>query len=182
MDGKEFSEVKDANDKIIVTYSSISTNDFEKYGECVMGSKGTMVVEQEGSIQLYAAGGPRATAVGVSASGSGAPVLETSGSTAEYARAGSGGGAAGGSGGPVSRGYTEEMNHFAHCIRMWDQTASTDARPQPKCHGVVAMADAVIALTSNLAMKHQKRIEFKKEWFEFEKREVPDAENTVEII
>src|SRR5204863_9358083 len=35
------------NDIVVVTYSSISTNDFEPYGECVMGSKGTMIVEQE---------------------------------------------------------------------------------------------------------------------------------------
>src|SRR4029078_13153892 len=90
-DGKEFGEVKDRDDKIIVFYSSISTNDFEKYGECVMGSKGTVVVDQEGSIHLYAAAGARGTAVGVTTTG-GKPTLDTSGSMAEYARAGSGGG------------------------------------------------------------------------------------------
>ena len=28
------------------------------------------------------------------------------------------------------------------------------------------MADAIMALTANLAMKHRKRIEFKDEWFD----------------
>jgi hypothetical protein len=38
------------------------------------------------------------------------------------------------------------------------------------------MADAIIALTSNLAMKHRTRIEFKPEWFDAASLEVPDAE------
>src|SRR5262245_3069546 len=45
--------IADPNDIIVVTYSSISTNQFEKYGECVMGSRATMIVEQEQNIQLY---------------------------------------------------------------------------------------------------------------------------------
>jgi predicted dehydrogenase len=35
------------NDIVVVTYSSISTNGFEKYGECVMGTRGTLIVEEE---------------------------------------------------------------------------------------------------------------------------------------
>src|SRR6185312_10660910 len=31
-------------DRVVVTYSSISTNAFEKYGETVMGTKGTLIV------------------------------------------------------------------------------------------------------------------------------------------
>src|SRR5207244_1996388 len=37
----------DSNDVVVVTYSSISTNQFENYGECLMGTRGTMIVEQE---------------------------------------------------------------------------------------------------------------------------------------
>src|SRR5262249_45150240 len=77
--------------------------------------------------------------------------------------------------GPVSRGYREEMEHFAYCIRMRDQGSSKDDRPRPRCHGKVAMADAIIALTSNLAMKKHQRIEFRKEWFAPASKEVPDA-------
>ena len=44
---------KDKDDVVIVAYSSVSTNRFEPYGECVMGTQGTMVVEQEESVMLY---------------------------------------------------------------------------------------------------------------------------------
>ena len=36
------------------------------------------------------------------------------------------------------------------------------------------MADAVIALTSNLAMQRKQRIEFKKEWFDIDSDETPE--------
>jgi len=38
------------------------------------------------------------------------------------------------------------------------------------------MADAIVALTSNQAMRSRKRIEFRPEWFQAESREVPDPE------
>ena len=64
-------------------------------------------------------------------------------------------------GASISRGYTEEMEHFCHCIRNEKYNDNT-----LRCGGVVAMADAIMALTANLAMKHRKRIEFKDEWFD----------------
>ena len=41
------------DDVVVVTYSSVNSNSFEKYGECVMGQKATLVVEEEQSIMLY---------------------------------------------------------------------------------------------------------------------------------
>jgi hypothetical protein len=84
--------------------------------------------------------------------------------------------------GPVSRGYREEMEHFAYCIRMWDQGMSKKDRPQVRCPGRQAMADAIIALTSNLAMQEHRRIEFKEEWFDPASPEVPDPQREPEII
>ena len=53
-----------------------------------------------------------------------------------------------GTAGPVSRGYREEMEHFAYCIRMRDPDKPEES-PKPRCHGRVAMADAIVAhLTS----------------------------------
>ena len=43
----------DPNDIVLVTYSSINTNGFENYGECVTGTRGTMIVEKEASVMLY---------------------------------------------------------------------------------------------------------------------------------
>ena len=71
--------------------------------------------------------------------------------------------------GPISRGYTEEMEHWAWCIR------NPDPAHQPKCGPKVAMADAVIALTTNIAMRDQKRIDFKPEWFDIDSDETPEG-------
>jgi len=37
------------------------------------------------------------------------------------------------------------------------------------------MADAIIALTSNIAMKENRRIEFKPEWFDIDNDETPEG-------
>ena len=60
-----------------------------------------------------------------------------------------------------SRGYREELEHFAYCVRHGDASNyHADKDHQPRCRGEVALADAVIALTSNLAMRQKRRIEF----------------------
>jgi predicted dehydrogenase len=169
--------INDKDDKVIVTYSSISTNQLESYGECIMGTKGSMIVELEKSIFLYPEGGRSATAT-LGSAGGGKPALESSSSTAGTSALVSPITAASN----VSKGYREEMEHFAYCIRMRDQGMMKD-RPNVRCDGEHAMADAIIALTSNLAMKHQKRIEFDPDWFDPSKMDkVPDKENVPEII
>ena len=80
----------------------------------------------------------------------------------------------------MSRGYTEEMAHFAYCVREHGKAKTREEQDKwrltPRCHGKVAMADAIIALTSNLAMKGKKRIEFKEEWFDPKSKDVPDPD------
>ena len=44
---------EDPNKKIVVTYSSINGNGFGGYGEVVMGTKGTLVLEREQEVMLY---------------------------------------------------------------------------------------------------------------------------------
>lgn len=41
------------------------------------------------------------------------------------------------------------------------------------------MADAIMAITANLAMKHKKRIEFKPEWFDYKSDAVPETDKSV---
>ena len=69
----------------------------------------------------------------------------------------------------MSLGYTEELEHWAWCIR------HPDPRNQPRCAPKVAMADAVVALTTNMAARSGERIEFKKEWFDIDSDETPEA-------
>ena len=177
---KEHTKVKDPNNRVVVTYSSINTNSFEPYGECVMGTRGTMIVQSEQEVLLYpergGAGAGRSMSVTVTKTGGGIAVVDASATTGpaerkavEVAQAGLGGA-------PISRGYKEEMEDFAYCVRMWNEGSSKEDRRKPRCHGRVAMADAIIALTSNIAMNRHERIEFKKEWFDAASDAVPDPD------
>lgn len=176
-------EVNDKDDKVIVTYSSINSNSYEPWGECVMGTRGTMIVEKEETVMLYGSGG-KGAAVTTSTTGLGAPATAAS-STWEAASA-KGKSALGGDG-PVSRGYREEMEHFAYCVKLWeDKNVAKADRPHPRCEGTVAMADAIVALTANRAMRghagndhRAERIVFQKEWFDPKASAVPDVDMKV---
>jgi predicted dehydrogenase len=168
--------VNDPNDKVIVTYSSISTNNLEPYGECVLGNRGTLAVENEQAAMLWG-GASRSTAVTVSTSGGGAPTLSSGASDSPGSQRAADTGQAALGIGPPSRGYREEMEHLAYVIRMRGQASSQDrANLQVRCPGRSAMADAIIALTANLAMRRQQRIEFNEHWFDPASSEVPDAD------
>lgn len=178
---------KEKNDTVVVTYSSINTNAFENYGETLMGSRGTMMVEGEKEILLYkeidrntwkpGSGGAKSTTVTVENKG-GKPTIEASPSTAGPSAASSLGGLATAD---PSRGYREELEHFAYCIRHGDASNyHADEDHKPRCRGEVALADAVIALTSNLAMKQKRRIEFDESWFDYKSSAVPET-STPEI-
>jgi len=160
---------KDPNKKIVVTYSSINGNGFGGYGEVVMGTKGTLILEKEQEVMLYA-GSSTSSSVKVKDTSAG-PTLDTTASGDEMAAAV--GQAA--TSGPASRGYTEEIEHWAWCIQNRKGNES-DPAVQPRCHPKVALADAVIALTSNLAMEHQTRIDFKPEWFDPDNPATPEDE------
>ena len=162
------------NDIVTVTYSSVSTNGFESYGECVMGSRGTMVVEREQAAYLYGLQG-RSTEVTATTAG-GRPALDASASTAPAEkRAGDVGAASVGSN--VSYGYREEMEHLAYLIRNREGAAAADrANMKPRCDGRAAMADAIMALTSNIAMRLQRRVDFKEEWYDASKDDTPERD------
>jgi predicted dehydrogenase len=152
---------KDPNKKIVVTYSSINGNGFGGYGEVVMGTKGTLILEREEEVMLFREANASARIRVAKGGAGGGPVLDTTQS--------GGGDAATGKKilelGPVSRGYTEEMEHFCWCIREKIPLDTPVEQGGLRCPGRHAMADAIMAITSNLAMKQKKRIEFKEEWF-----------------
>jgi predicted dehydrogenase len=156
---------EDPNKKIVVTYSSINGNGFGGYGETVMGTKGTLILDREQEAMLFKDADTK-TLVTVSKGKDGAPTLDT---TASGGPAASAAKKAADSAAP-SRGYTEEMEHFAWCIRNFDFEQN-----KPKCYPKVAMADAIIALTTNIAIREGRRIEFKPEWFDINSDETPEG-------
>jgi hypothetical protein len=77
--------------------------------------------------------------------------------------------------GAPSRGYREEMEHFAYLIRMREQANGDDrANLKPRCDGTAAMADAIMALVANKAMHTRTRIEFDPGWYDDDLTHVPD--------
>jgi predicted dehydrogenase len=164
------------NDVCIVTYSSINTNKFEPYGELVYGSRGTLFMKSEKEALLYKeqgagsdGGGPDQRLWVVQGAGGGGAVLqayETSSGPKKADTAGADWAS------NVSRGYTEEMEHFCWAVRHFAGNYYPNGQEIPhedhglRCNGVVAMADAIMALTANRAMALKQRIEFKPEWFD----------------
>lgn len=166
---------KDPDKKVVVTYSSINGNGFGGYGEVVMGTKGTLVLEREQDVMLYA-GSDTSASVGVKPGKAGF-ALDTQasgGGAAPVAKAAT-------NAGPVSRGYTEEIEHWAWCIR------NPDPNNKPKCYPEVAMGDAVIALTTNVAIQKNMRgepgyVKFDEKWFDRDDDETPDGSSVKEQI
>ena len=155
--------------KISVQYASINGNGYLGYGELVYGTKGTLALEKEQDLKLLTGSGDEGdgeTTVKVSGGGGG-PSLDTQ-SSGPARKAG------GAAGGPVSRGYVEELEHWAWCIR------HPAPENQPRCTPKVAMADAIIALTTNLAVRTGQPIRFKPEWFESEKDDTPERDLKIE--
>ena len=154
------------NKKIVVTYSSINGNGYGGYGEVVMGTKGTLVLEREQEVMLFSSNST-SSRVNVKDDGGG-PTLDTQASGAGPALAEAA------DTGPVSRGYTEEIEHWAWCIR------NPSPENQPRCKPEVALGDAVIALTSNVAIANSAKgksgfIEFDEDWYKVDSDATPDG-------
>ena len=162
---------EDPNKKVVVTYSSINGNGFGGYGEIVMGTKGTLALEREKDVMLYKNGVSADTKLNIKKD-AGGPTMDTQASGGQSSASALANAA---TTGPVSRGYTEEIEHWAYCIR------NPDKENQPKCHPEVATADAVIALTARLAMQRSNQgkggyVQFKEEWFDINHDATPEED------
>lgn len=159
---------QDPNKKIVVSYSTINGNGYGGYGEVVMGTKGTLVLEREKETMFYKDSNTSAKVSVKEDKGGFSLDTQASGS---YAAASVSKAAAQED---VSRGYTEEIEHWAWCIR------NPDPENKPRCYPEVAMADAVIALSTNVAMDRGARgeagfVKFEESWFERDSDETPDG-------
>jgi predicted dehydrogenase len=154
-------EIDDENKKIVVTYSSINGNGYGGYGETVFGTAGTLILEQEQDAMLFK-GSDTSTKIEVKAGKGGKPAMDT------YETGGGAALAQAATTGNTSRGYKEEIEHWAWCIR------NPDPANKPHCTPEVALGDAVIALTSNIAIDQQKQIKFDPAWFDPARSETPE--------
>lgn len=171
-------DAKDPNNdrkKISVQYASINGNGFGGYGETVFGTKGTLLLEKEKDAMLYktsAVDDPAKVVVNKDkATNKKYPLTITTTEKRKPIKPDEISAAIGTQafGGDISRGYTEQLEHWAWCIR------NPDPKNKPKCHPKVALADAVIALTTNIAAREGRRIDFKPEWFDPKSDETPEG-------
>ena len=139
-------------------------------GETVLGTKGTLILDREKDVLLYRKW-DTGTAVRVRGSSKKPALVKGDGASSE-SRLGREA-----LKGPISRGYTEEIEHWSWAIR--EKQEGKDPSVPLRCTPEVALADAVIALTTNLAIERGKqekkncRIDFKDEWFDPHSDEVP---------
>jgi predicted dehydrogenase len=147
--------------KIAVQYASINGNGFGGWGEIVYGTKASLILSREQEMTVVP-NKEKASASGVKVSAATGPALDTQASGGPTA-------VEKGSGPKVSRGYTEELEHWAWCIR------HTDPQNQPRCGPKAAMADAVIALVANKAAREGRPIDFVPGWFDIDNDETPEG-------
>ncbi len=143
--GYEANDPQAAKKKIGVQYASINGNGFGGYGETVLGTQSTLVLETENDAMVFKMGetGKKIkVATGRDANNTPRPVLQLDETgDAESAAIGALGTL------PAERGYTEELEHWAWCVR------NRDPENLPRCPPQVALGDAVIALTANMAAR-----------------------------
>lgn len=164
---------------VVVTYSSINTNALEGYGEVVMGTKGTLMILNERDLMLFKEREPGDKSP--SPEMRVWPAKDKKGVLAAAPNSGLGPDAAladlalksastftpvGTKESMSNRGYREEMEAFAFAIRNPGATV--------RCSGRVALADAVMALSANVAMRAKSRITFKPTWYDPASPDVPD--------
>ncbi|GHT44734.1 NADH-dependent dehydrogenase [Planctomycetales bacterium] len=153
--------------KITVAYSSINGNGFGGYGETVFGTKGTLLIETEKEALLYERNqvekkikvDKKGKELILKLDDDGDPLSAAIGLQATY--------------GDVSRGYCEQIEHWAFCVR--NNPEADHGKAMPRCYPEVALADAVIALTTNIAAKKGETVEFDPAWFDAAKDETPEA-------
>lgn len=162
--------------KITVAYASINGNGFGGYGETVLGTQGTLVLETEKEAMLWKTHWVEdhiRLLVPKSKEGVQLDIVQQAD---QWDKSSAALGTLATS--VAERGYTEEIEHWAWCIR------NPAPENQPRCRAEVALGDAVIALTTNLAARRAEhsndplagRIEFKPEWFNPESDETPDGQ------
>ena len=155
--------------RIGVQYASINGNGFGGYGEAVFGTEGTLILEQEKEVLVYKVANVTGKTRVVEGK-KGGPALdladngdEESAAVGRMAML------------EAERGYSEELEHWAWCIR------NPAPENQPRCHPKVALKDAVIALTANKAAREGRRIDFKEEWFDPDSNETPDGDTPARV-
>ncbi|MDR1480637.1 MAG: Gfo/Idh/MocA family oxidoreductase [Planctomycetaceae bacterium] len=140
--------------KICVQYSTVNGNGFGGYGEVVYGTDGTLILRSENESEIFRSGDSGGSKVAARADAA----LDTQSSGPAQTAVG------GAAKAEVSRGYQEELEHWAWCIRV--NPDCRDEKLQPRCTPKIALGDSVIALVTNIASDTGKSVTFNESWFD----------------
>jgi hypothetical protein len=122
-----------------------------------------MILEKEAELQIFR----DESASKVATKSETGPTLDTQSSGPAQKAVG------GGAKADVSRGYTEEMEHWAWCIRV--NPNNKDKALQPRCYPKIALGDAVIALGTNISAELGQSLDFKESWFDIDSDDTPEG-------
>lgn len=160
--GYDPADVYASRKRVAMQQSVANGNGFGGYGEMLLGWKGTLILQRETEAMLFGGFGPSLKKLRVTQgpdgpqltySAEGDPTASALGNMATV---------------DVSRGFREQLEHWAWCIR------NPDPHNRPRCDAKVGLANAVITLTAQMAARQGRRIEFREEWFDPEIDETPD--------
>ena len=149
-----------------VTYSSINGNGFGGYGETVLGTKGTLSwnASRKSCSSRTRRPTPRSPW----------PRPRPASRSLDTTASGGGPAAAVGKNGPGNGPAQPRLYRGAGALGLVHPQSRSDSISRaaiPK----VALGDAVIALTTNIAIRENRRIEFKHEWFDIDSDETPEG-------
>jgi predicted dehydrogenase len=145
--------------KIGMQYTALSGNGYGGYGETVYGTKMTLAIDQEQEIATVKGGG---AASAIKTSKAAGPALDTQASAAL--------GPAKTSKEKTSRGYAEELEHWAWCIR------HRSPLNQPRTGPREGLANAVIALAAKMSARKEEAVNFEADWFDIDKEATPERD------
>jgi predicted dehydrogenase len=158
------------DEQLVVTWAGISTNGSEGMVENVLGTRGTLWINNEWDLQVALPPQPappggrkpaRSTAaisMSVESASKGAPTMYSAASAGYTA-------ASNKSAAHSSRGFTEGLRSFAECIR---------GRGTVACSGSQAVMSLVLSLAAQRAVKENKRIVLEQDWFKLDSVSTPD--------
>jgi hypothetical protein len=161
-----------ARKKIGLQFDMIVGNEFDGYGETVLGKHGSLVLDREQCGMLYRTSDVDKKIRVV-------PVKDKDGKPTkdilldvpkDAAKAGDEESAAVGQLALIGAdpGFIAELEHWAWCVR------NPSAKNQPRCDAQSGLSATVLAVAAAQAVKHGTRIDFEKEWFDADSKKTPE--------
>jgi predicted dehydrogenase len=173
---------KKARKKIGLQYDLIIGNEFDGYGETVLGKVGSLALEREQDGLLYRTSDTDKklrvlTVQRKDKDNKPAPDRHVLDVPKDAPKAGDEESANIGQAALLGAdaGFVAELEHWAWCVR------NPAAENKPRCDAVAGLAATVLAVAAAQAVRTGNRIDFQKEWFDPDSDKVPEVDKNVKL-